>query len=158
MPTCYFGAMVETDIEAILAIERQSFQRIWQRTSFMAELACDYAYPYTIRCEEGRNHPQIVAYNCFRVITDEMHLLRIAVAARWRRCGVASKLLEKCFVLALEKGAVSTILEVRPSNKSAISLYQKLGFDLVEKRINYYTETREDALILKKNLKETSWV
>ncbi len=156
MPACYFGAMVETDIDAILAIERQSFQRIWQRTSFMGELACDYAYPYTIKCEEGNSLPQIIAYICFRVITDEMQLLRIAVAPRWRRRGVASKLLDKCFALALEKGAVSAILEVRPSNKPAISLYHKLGFHLVEKRKNYYSETREDALILKKNLKETS--
>ncbi len=156
MPACYFGAMVETDIDAILAIERQSFQRIWQRSSFLGELACGYAYPYTIRCKEGNNPAQIIAYICFRVITDEMQLLRIAVAPRWRRRGVASKLLDKCFAVALEKGAVSAILEVRPSNKSAISLYHKLGFHLVEKRINYYTETREDALILKKNLKETS--
>ena len=155
MPTCYFGAMVETDIEAILAIERQSFQRIWQRTSFVGELSCDFAYPYTLRCEEGKNPAQIIAYICFRIITDEMHLLRIAVAPQWRRRGVASKLLEESFALALEKGARSAILEVRPSNKSAISLYHKLGFHLVEKRINYYTETREDALILKKNLKET---
>ncbi len=156
MPTFYFGAMVETDIDAILAIERQSFQRIWQRDSFMGELTCNYAHPYTIRCEEENGPPQIIAYNCFRVITDEMHLLRIAVAPRWRRCGVASKLLDRCFALAIEKGAVSSILEVRPSNKPAISLYHKLGFRLVEKRINYYTETGEDALILQKNLKETS--
>jgi ribosomal-protein-alanine N-acetyltransferase len=148
--------MVETDIDAILAIERQSFQRTWQRSSFLGELVCDYAYPYTIRCEEGSNPAQIIAYICFRIITDEMHLLKIAVAPQWRRRGVASKLLGKCFALALEKGAGSVILEVRPSNKSAISLYHKLGFHLVEKRKNYYTETKEDALILKKNLKETS--
>jgi ribosomal-protein-alanine N-acetyltransferase len=148
--------MVETDIDAILAIERQSFQRIWQRSSFLEELVNDYAYPYTIRCKEGNNPPQIIAYICFRVVTDEMHLLRIAVALRWRRRGIASRLLDKCFALALEKGAGTAILEVRPSNKSAISLYHKLGFHLVEKRINYYTETREDAIILNKNLKETS--
>ena len=156
MPTCYFGAMIETEIDAILAIERQSFQRIWGRSSFLGELACDYAYSYTVRCEEGSSPPQIIAYICFRIITDEMHLLRIAVAPRWRRRGVASKLLDKCFALSLENGAGSAILEVRPSNKPAISLYHKLGFHLAEKRINYYTETGEDALILKKNLKETS--
>ena len=148
--------MVEADIDAILAIERQSFQRIWHRPSFLGELVCDYAYPYTIRCGEGNNPAQIIAYICFRVISDEMHLLRIAVVPQWRRRGVASKLLDKCFSLALEKGAGSAILEVRPSNISAISLYRKLGFHLVEKRINYYTETGEDALIYKKNLKETS--
>jgi ribosomal-protein-alanine N-acetyltransferase len=148
--------MVETDIDAILAIERQSFEHPWQRASFLGELVCDYAYGYTVRCEP-ENHPaQIVAYICFRLIIDEMHLLKIAVAPRWRRRGVASKLLDTCFAMAHKKGAQSAVLEVRPSNKSAISLYHKLGFHLVEKRKNYYTETREDALILKKKLKEAS--
>jgi ribosomal-protein-alanine N-acetyltransferase len=84
-----------------------------------------------------------------------MHLLRIAVAPQWRRRGVASKLLDTCFSLAHKNGAESAILEVRPSNKPAISLYHKLGFHLVERRKNYYTETREDALIFKKKVKET---
>jgi ribosomal-protein-alanine N-acetyltransferase len=147
--------MVETDIDAILAIERQSFQRTWQRSAFMAELSCDYAYAFTIRCGNRNNTPQIIAYICYRIITGEMHLLRIAVAPQWRRRGVASKLLDTCFSLAHKNGAESAILEVRPSNKPAISLYHKLGFHLVERRKNYYTETREDALIFKKKVKET---
>ena len=155
MPDCYLGAMVETDIDAVLAIERQSFQRIWQRSAFMGELDCDYAHAFTLRCETENNAPQIIAYICYRIITNEMHLLRIAVAPQWRRRKVASKLLATCFSLAHKNGAESAILEVRPSNKSAISLYHKLGFHLVERRKNYYTETREDALIFKKKLKET---
>ena len=156
MPACYLGAMVETDLDAVIAIERQSFKRIWQRSSFMGELTCDYAYTFTLKCVERKKTPQIIAYICYRIITEQMHLLRIAVVPPWRRRGVASKLLDTCFSLAHKSGAESAILEVRPSNQPAVSLYQKLGFRLVERRKNYYTETREDALILSKKLKETS--
>lgn len=154
MPICCIGAIVETDLDAILTIERQSFKRAWQRSAFLEELACDYAYGYAVRCKTDYNSAQIIGYICFQIISAEMHLLRIAVAPRWRRRGIATWLLGKCFTLALEKGAEAAFLEVRPSNRSAISLYRKLGFHLVAKRSNYYRETREDALILKKHLKE----
>ncbi len=152
MPVCHVGTLSETDLDAVMVIERQSFKRIWQRSSFLGELACDNAYSYAVRCDVQDNPAQIIAYACFRVVADEMHLLKLAVAPQWRRRGIASWLLDKCFTAAIEKGAKVAFLEVRPSNKSAISLYQNSGFDLIGKRPHYYSETREDALILRKKL------
>lgn len=154
MPTCHFRAMIEADLDAILHIERQSFQRIWPRSSFLGELHCENAYCYTLRWQENDNSAPVIAYACYRVVSDEMHLLRIAVAQQWRRRGIASGLIDKCFKLARGKGATTAMLEVRPSNTSAISMYQKLGFQYIGKRPYYYTETREDALILSKDLEE----
>jgi ribosomal-protein-alanine N-acetyltransferase len=62
--------------------------------------------------------------------------------------------LKKCFTTGLKQGATSAFLEVRPSNASAMALYSKKGFRLIGRRPKYYTDTREDALVLMKNLKE----
>ena len=60
----------------------------------------------------------------------------------------------QAFTQAAKNGARSAYLEVRPSNKSAIALYRRLGFRLIGKKPEYYTDTLEDALVLMKNLKE----
>ncbi len=100
------------------------------------------------------NTVDIIAYICFRMIADEMHILKIAVAPEWRHQGIALWLLEKSLENAVKKGAEVTYLEVRPSNNPAIGLYNKAGFRVVGKRPNYYSETREDALVMIKYLKE----
>jgi ribosomal-protein-alanine N-acetyltransferase len=146
--------MIEADLDSILLIERQSFQRIWPRSSFLGELNCENAYCFTLRRQENDNSTRVIAYVCYRVVSDEMHLLRVAVAQKFRRRGIASRLIDGCLKLAREKGATTALLEVRPSNTPAISMYQKLGFQCIGKRPYYYTETREDALILSKNLEE----
>ena len=56
--------------------------------------------------------------------------------------------------MGLERGAISAYLEVRPSNEAAVALYQKLGFNVIGRRHNYYRDSKEDALIMMKNLKE----
>jgi ribosomal-protein-alanine N-acetyltransferase len=85
---------------------------------------------------------------------DEIHLLKIAVAPRWRRRGIATWLLGFCFGLAQRRNARKVYLEVRRSNGSAIDLYDKVGFQIIGTRPKYYTDTGEDALIMMKSLEE----
>ena len=143
----------EDDIEAILVLERNSFAMPWSRLSFLEELSCKTAFNHVARSENGRS---VIGYHFFRIIADEMHILKIATAPEWRCCGAASQILEKSFQQALEAGAVSAFLEVRPSNTPALALYKKLGFQIIGKRPGYYPETGEDALVLMKNLKEVT--
>lgn len=150
----HFFAATKADIDQILAIEEHAFERPWSRTSFLEELSRQDAFHYVVKSHSSCDHGQLIAYIFFRLIADEIHLLKIAVAPNWRRRGVAFEILEKCFLLASGKGAAVAFLEVRTSNISAISLYQKLGFQTVGKRPNYYSGAREDALVMMKNLKE----
>jgi len=83
-----------------------------------------------------------------------MYILKIAVTPKRQRQGIATWLLRKSFLLASEKNARVAFIDVRPSNVPAIKLYKKLGFQTVGIRPNYYTETREDALVMRKRLKE----
>ena len=140
------------DISNILRIERQAFISPWSRDALLNEFSCQGACNYMVHSSHDRN--VIIAYGFFRLIVQELHILKIAVAQDWRGCGIALWLLSECLQQAGKSGAVNAYLEVRPSNRPAIKLYQKLGFQAIGRRPNYYPETGEDALVMMKNLKE----
>jgi ribosomal-protein-alanine N-acetyltransferase len=142
------------DINPIMEIERQSFAWPWNRISFLGELTNRHAYSYMVKLGDNTHADRVIAYIFFRQVNKELHILKIAVTPNWRSKGIASKLLKKCFTTGLKRGATSAFLEVRPSNASAMAFYRKKGFSLIGRRPNYYTDTREDALVLMKNLKE----
>lgn len=144
----------QADLEPILAIEQNSFQRPWDRLSLEFALGCQNARNYAVQPTEGKSCGPFIAYAFLRLLGDEVHLQKVAVTPAWRGQGVASWLLERCFTLSVGQGARSAHLEVRPSNIPAVELYQKLGFELAGKRPEYYTDSKEDALLMIKILKE----
>ena len=139
------------ELEPIFAIEQRSFRWPWSRLSFEGELCCQNACNYIVKSCAGN---QVVAYAFFRRAADELHLLKIAVSPAWRGQGLATRLLKRCFAIRAKQGATSVHLEVRPSNTPAIELYLKLGFEVIGRRHKYYADTKEDALLMMKNLKE----
>ena len=155
MPGWQLDPVSPQDIDNILTIDRAAFERPWQRKSFLAELAHKDAFSYVVRHQLNHQSSQIVAYVFVRIILNEMHILRIAVAASFQTKGVASRMLRQCFVLAQHKQLDAVYIEVRPSNNSAIALYRKAGFQSLGTRPNYYPETGEDALVMVKRLKVT---
>jgi len=66
-----------------------------------------------------------------------------------RRCGVASRLLERLIEAVKSENASFLFLEVRKSNEAAIKLYEKFGFLVCGERKNFYTAPLEDAYIMK---------
>ena len=151
MPGWSIVTLNESHIDGIIAIENLSFQQPWQRISFLDELACRDALDVVVL---GPRCGQILAYTCLRLTLDEIHLLKIAVAPRWRRRGIATWLLDYCFGLAQRRKARNVYLEVRRSNGSAMDFYNKFGFRIIGTRPKYYTDTGEDALIMMKSLEE----
>jgi [ribosomal protein S18]-alanine N-acetyltransferase len=140
------------DIEQILAIEEISFKAPWSHSLFLEEVACKNAFNYVVKSAGGEKNEAVIAYICSRIIGSEMSILRIAVSPEWRNLGIASWLLDQCFIMARDKGVTSVFLEVRESNSAAIALYGKLEFISVGKRPAYYPETGEDAVVLMKKL------
>lgn len=151
MPGWSIVTLDESHIDGIIAIEEASFQQPWQRLSFLDELSCRDALDVVALEPLGR---QILAYACLRLTLDEIHLLKIAVAPRWRRRGIGTWLLDSCFGLAHRRDARKVYLEVRRSNVSAIDLYDKVGFQIIGTRPKYYMDTGEDALLMMKSLEE----
>ena len=124
----------------------------WKRKSFLEELDRISAFSYVARRQLDGNGMDIIAYVFVRILLKEMHILRIAVAARHQVRGVATALLHQCFILAKQHQANAVYIEVRPTNKSAIALYLRSGFQTLGTRPNYYPETGEDALVMVKLL------
>jgi ribosomal-protein-alanine N-acetyltransferase len=74
--------------------------------------------------------------------------MNVAVAPERQRRGIASALLERLFELTRHDQRRGFTLEVRVSNEGAIHLYERLGFEARGIRRGYYTDNREDALIM----------
>ena len=89
----------------------------------------------------------LVGYAIISRYVDAWHVMNVAVAPDWRRRGIASALLERLFGVTAGDGRGYT-LEVRVSNTDAIRLYERLGFRSRGIRRGYYTDNREDALIM----------
>ncbi len=156
MQTWSLATMSAADIDGVLGIEKISFKKPWTRKSYLDELACDDSCTLIVRQNRYHKAKKIIAYSCFRLFAEEMHILKIAVDPEWRKCGVSSWLLEKSIQAASKKGAKAAFLEVRPSNDMAVLLYKKFGFKIIGKRKNYYPENREDALVMMKHFKEAT--
>ncbi len=142
------------DLDSVLAIEQRSFQWPWGRRSFEGELNSQDARNYIVKSSVGGAAEKLAAYVFFRLVADEVHLLKIAVTPARRRKGIGTRLMQHCFDVWVGQGAASVHLEVRPSNRAAIEFYLKLGFELIGKRFNYYADTKEDAVLMMKKLKE----
>lgn len=82
------------------------------------------------------------------LLPDEAHIVTISVRESHRGRGIGEQLLVSAIELAQERGQPLVTLEVRVSNEAALGLYRKYGFEEVGRRHNYYSDNREDALIL----------
>jgi [ribosomal protein S18]-alanine N-acetyltransferase len=133
------------DLAAIEAIERASYPTPWSRSMFASELAKPSSISLgAFSTEDG----ELVGYLIISRYVDAWHVMNVAVAPDWRRRGVASALLERLFAVTADDGRRGYTLEVRVSNTSAIRLYERLGFHSRGIRRAYYTDNREDALIM----------
>ena len=79
-------------------------------------------------------------------------ILSVAVRPSFRRFGIGKMLMDNIIVTADKKGVTDVFLEVRKSNISAISLYEKTGFEKIGERKNFYDLPREDAVLMKKSI------
>ena len=144
-----FTTLKAEQLAEVYHIEKASFQRPWRHQAFKDELACRDAAQYAVLSPDSR---QLIAYVFVRIVVDEMHLLKIAVDPGWRRRGVATWAMQRCFGKARRRGIDKITLEVRATNQAAIALYVKLGFKKVGTRQGYYTDTGEDALLMTKKI------
>ena len=140
-------SMSETDLDAVLAIERDSFQVPWQREHFGHEMTAPHSFPFV-----AEYNGIIAGYVCLMSLFEDAQILDIAVAPEHRGRGVARTLMEYAIASAREKEAEVLALEVRSSNTAAIILYERCGFLRTGLRHKYY-EGRDDAVLMEKRLK-----
>ena len=132
------------DLNDIERIERESYPTPWSRSMFDAELR----KPSALALGAFTESDVLVGYAFVSRYVDAWHVMNVAVADSYRRRGIASALLERLFAVTESYPRRGYTLEVRVSNTGAIRLYEQLGFEARGLRRGYYTDNREDALIM----------
>ncbi|MEW6081889.1 MAG: ribosomal protein S18-alanine N-acetyltransferase [Bacillota bacterium] len=139
--------MTLDDIDQVLAIERCAFPSPWSERAFVSEITENAMAHYVVVERAG----VVVAYSGMWLILDEAHITNIAVHSRVRRQGVGGFLLSQMLARAAARGCQRMTLEVRVSNSAAQLMYHRFGFQRKGVRRGYYTDTREDAIIMWKD-------
>jgi ribosomal-protein-alanine N-acetyltransferase len=131
------------NLDAIEKIEQRAYPTPWSRSLFASELA----KPTSI-CLGAFENDRLVGYTINSRYVDAWHIMNVAVDPDYQHRGIATALLTRLFELTAGDERRGYTLEVRVSNQDAIDLYEKLGFESRGIRRGYYTDNREDALIM----------
>jgi [ribosomal protein S18]-alanine N-acetyltransferase len=148
MPELDIRSMQDADIGQVLRIEQASYAFPWTDGIFRDCLRVNYT------CRVAEIGVVTVGYGILSVAAGEAHLLNLCVADAYRCRGIGRRLLARLLLAAGDAGAKEAFLEARPSNTSAIRLYQSLGFTQIGMRRGYYqaVDGREDAIVLKRRI------
>ncbi|SCW69947.1 ribosomal-protein-alanine N-acetyltransferase [Paenibacillus tianmuensis] len=140
----HFRPMNTDDIPVICEIEQESFPTPWTAGAFYNELTSNNFAKYLVLEYEG----EIAGYGGMWLIMEEAHVTNIAIREKYRGRKLGERLLVEMQQTAVFYGTLRMTLEVRPSNLIAQRLYEKLGFRSVGIRRGYYTDNKEDAIIM----------
>ncbi len=140
--------MAECHIKELALIERECFSTPWTEKGLYDELSNPNARFY-VAIVGGAVAGYIGAHN----IIGEVYITNVAVNSTFRRKGVAENLVKYLISVSEAENADFVTLEVRESNLPARSLYEKMGFDVVGNRKDFYEQPRENAILMTKNLR-----
>lgn len=140
----------KNDINKILQIEKSQNVTILKETVILDDMSNSNNTLYF----GAIYNDIIVGYIAITYVIDTIDILSIVTMKNYENVGVATLLLEYIFNFAKKNNVNKIFLEVRTSNTKAINLYEKNNFKLISKRKNYYTDTKEDALIYLKEIKK----
>ncbi len=139
-----FRVLEENDLSAVLQIERACYDFPWSEKIFLDCVRSDYV------CEAVTLYNELIGYVIVSQVLDEAHLLNICLAKQWQGQGLGYSVMQHLLERLKQEKIKRVFLEVRPSNSSALALYQRLGFETIGVRKNYYPahQSREDALAM----------
>ena len=137
--------MNESHVASIVELEKLCFSDPWSADSIASELVNPLSY-WLVAEIDG----QVAGYVGSQSVMGEADMMNVAVDERYRGRGIAKNLILNLIERLKSNEVYSLALEVRTSNVAAIGLYNGLGFSQVGRRPNYYSNPKEDALILRK--------
>ena len=140
-----FLRMEERHILAVAELEKHCFNDPWSLNSISSELDNPLS-TWLVAVDKGT----VCGYVGSQSVLDGADMMNIAVHPDHRKQGIGTALVENLILALKERNVISLCLEVRVSNESAVSLYKKLGFEIIGKRPGYYRNPREDAYIMRK--------
>ena len=139
-------SMTSDHVAQVAELERICFGiEAWSEKSVASEL--NNPLSFWLVAVDGDN---VAGYVGSQTVMDESDMMNVAVHPDYRKQGIATALIVGLVEELRKRGSQCLTLEVRASNENAISVYQKLQFQEVGRRKNYYRNPKEDALILRK--------
>ena len=141
--------MTIDDIDEVYKVEEDCFVDPWSKDSIRKELKNDLARYLVAELDN-----KIVGYVGVWFVVDEGHITNVAVHSDYRGKKIGDRLVKEMVELCKENNLVAMTLEVRTSNTVAQNLYRKYGFKMGGIRKEYYSDNKEDAIIMWNQLKE----
>ena len=139
--------MTPDDLKEVLEIEQLSFPTPWSKNIFLRELHSELSKIILVK-HDSFEEQRVLGYICIWLVSGEVHILNLACHPDFRGCGIATSLLEHGLFFAFKRGVRKAFLDVRESNNGAIALYKKYEFKQIGIRKGYYSDTREDAVVM----------
>lgn len=141
--------MTVDDIQQVRAIDQASFTLPWPESAYRHEVdETQSSICLVAEYHRGQTDPVIVGMIVVWLVIDESHIATIATHPDYRQQGIARYLLAVALKEIIKRGMVSVTLEVREQNLAAQSLYHQFGFVTVGRRLRYYRDNREDAILM----------
>jgi len=142
----FIRRMKEDDLPEVRTIEALSFSNPWSDNTFRGEIQnSSVSFPMVVVQRPGE---RVIGYILYWHIQEDVQVNNIAVHPDFRGRGIGEALMQHIIERVRKKGATFVTLEVRPSNTTAVTLYKKLGFEVLGMRKNYYTNPNEDACLM----------
>ncbi|MFH1699526.1 MAG: ribosomal protein S18-alanine N-acetyltransferase [Candidatus Zixiibacteriota bacterium] len=139
--------MDQKDIPEIIRLERELFSDPWPKQAFIEDIESDFSLPFVAHIDN-----EIIGYAILWIGIEAGHLTNIAVDKKYQRKSVAKKLLSFILEFAQNIKLSQILLEVRPSNAAAVTLYESYGFKNLAIQKDYYKNPSEDCLVMKRDL------
>lgn len=139
--------MTSGQLEDVYIIETECFSHPWSKQSLEEELNNETSL-FLVAKEEN----EVIGYIGMSIVIDEGYIFNVAVRESYRNKGVATALINELVTYSKKNNFSFITLEVRESNLPAISLYSKFGFIKAGERKDYYSNPKENAILMTKYL------
>lgn len=135
--------MNENDLDQVALLEWECFSTPWSKE----EILKTFQRPDTIYCVV-ENENVVIGYIAMFYFLDEGNIINVAVKEEYRNAGVGKSLIEYLIEQSRKKGVENICLEVREGNKPAISLYEKMNFEISGIRKGIYQKPKENGIVM----------
>jgi ribosomal-protein-alanine N-acetyltransferase len=142
--------MVKEDLDEIVSIESSLYKDVWNKEAYLRDLENEIAFNYVLE-HDG----VILGYYGFWLMFDNIDITKVSIRKELQGKGLSKILMEDMFNRISNSDVVTATLEVRVSNKVAISLYEKYGFKKISVREKYY-ENVEDAYVMQREVNQSA--
>ena len=130
-------------IDEIVEIEKVSLSSPWNKVMYTQEIGREHLNCFVLIVSD-----EVAAYISYWIVLDECTINKIACRSDLRRCGYGTMLLNHLINKVHANSVKDLLIEVRESNCDAKAFYKKSGFIIKGIRKGYYSDTKEDAVLM----------